>query len=114
MELPRAGQKLVFTKIGGDPKLSLSVRPKGALRFGASLAWVAATVIGAVLLFKALRRPEAQRHVTQLGACGLAVLGLVGWCLLPGTAAIVALGALAVGAMGVVWKAEVGRAKAEG
>ncbi|MBC8168013.1 MAG: hypothetical protein H7Y20_19355, partial [Bryobacteraceae bacterium] len=38
-ELPTTGQKLVFSKAGGDPKLALGLRPQESVRWGLNLVW---------------------------------------------------------------------------
>ena len=105
MELPLAGQKLVYTKTGGDPKLALSIRPRAALQFGLGLglAWSLACLVGAVLLASALRGPHARVAVNRVVAWGLLLTGLAGWCLLPEPLAMVALLAMFCGALGVMW-----------
>lgn len=103
ISLPVAGQKLVYTKTGGDPKLTLTVRPKAALRFGLGFMWTAIWIAGAVLLAVKVRGPNARVAVGRIVAWGLLLVGLAGWCLLPIPASGVALIAMAAGAFGVVW-----------
>lgn len=103
IELPTAGQKFVYTKTGGEPKLTLSLRPKATLRFGLGFLWTAVWVVGALVLAAAVRGPHSGSVVTRLAAWGLCLLGLIGWCLLPAPMSALALIALVVGTFGVVW-----------
>ncbi len=103
IELPTAGQKFVYTKTGGDPKLTLSLRPKATLRFGLGFLWTAVWVIGALVLAAAVRGPNAGVAVTRITAWGLCLLGIIGWCLLPAPLSALALIVLVVGTLGVVW-----------
>lgn len=104
IELPIAGQKLVYTKTGGDPKLSLIVRPKSALRFGLGLVWTVLCIGGALALAAAVRGRNAGAMVTRVVAWSLLLVGLVGWCLLPGPTGAMALAAMLIGVFGVVWE----------
>lgn len=100
IDVPTTGQKLVYTKVGGDPKLALSIRPKATLRFGMGLFWTAASVIVALALASAVSR----RHLRQgAAAWTLVLVGIIGWCLLPGVVSAVALLALVAGAAMLVW-----------
>lgn len=103
MELPVAGQMLVFTKTGGDPKLALVVRPKALLQVAAGLGWAVACVIGAFLLAGALRGAHARMNVERLIAWGLLIAGVAGWCLLPAPLSYVAMIGVVLGSIGVTW-----------
>jgi hypothetical protein len=105
IELPVAGQKLVFTKTGSDAKLALSLRPKAALRFGLGVVWTAIWVMCAVLLAAALRRPDARPAVLRVLAWAALLVGLAGWCLLPAPLSLIALAAFLAGVATLVWSA---------
>jgi hypothetical protein len=84
MELPSEGQRLTFTKNGGDPQLTLSVRPSESLRRGAALLWgVIVLAIGLWLLrgfTRSVDRDQRQRYLV----CCLFVVGLAMAAFVPG------------------------------
>jgi hypothetical protein len=103
MELPIAGQKLVYTKTGGDPKLALVVRPKAMLQVGAGVGWVVACLVGAFLLSAALRGSNAKAHIERIIGWGMLILGILGWCLLPEPFNVIAMIAVVLGTIQVMW-----------
>ena len=104
VEFPTAGQKLVFTKTGGDPKLALSLRTKTTLRWSLAALWTAVWAVGIGLLLWAIYRPEAGMPLLKRTAFwALGLLGVIGWCLLPGPLSGFALILLVVATWGVLW-----------
>ena len=53
--LPAIGKKFVFTKVGGDPKLALAIRPQQSVRWGISLIWSAIWVAIAISVLVTLQ-----------------------------------------------------------
>jgi hypothetical protein len=101
IDLPQGGQRLVFSKAGGDPVLGLAVRHADARRQGLGLAWTAAWLLGGLLAVRTLARGWSHQAGWLMGG-GLCVLGAAGTLVLTGLAAAIAFG-LFVG--GVVWLA---------
>ncbi len=83
INLPVSGRKLVFTKAGGDPKLALDIRPRESIRWAMGLAWTAAwLLVGTTILFS-LRHTSGIRRLVHLLPIVTAVLGVLGFCILP-------------------------------
>jgi len=102
MNLPQEGQKLTFSKSGGDGRLALGLRPRASLEVGFGLAWTVVWLLVALGLIAALGRTDALAailHRLPLIAVGL---GLAWFFLLP----LAPLGFLlfALGAVGFGWQ----------
>jgi len=102
VNLPQEGQKLTFSKSGGDCRLALGLRPRASLEGGFGLAWTVVWLLVALGLIAALGRADALvliLHRLPLIAVGL---GLAWYFLLPGAP----LGFLlfALGAIGFGWQ----------
>ncbi len=83
INLPVSGRKLVFTKAGGDPKLALNIRPRQSIRWAIGLVWTAAwLLVGTTILFS-LRQTSGIRRLLHLLPFTTAVLGVLGFCILP-------------------------------
>jgi hypothetical protein len=102
MNLPQEGQKLTFSKSGGDGRLALGLRPRASLEAGFGLAWTVVWVLVALGLIAAFGRADALAallHRLPLIAVGL---GLAWYFLLP----LAPLGFLlfALGAVSLGWQ----------
>ncbi len=90
-EVPLKGHKLEFSKINGQPKLSLNVRPENTYELGAALLW---TLFWGVILIVLVRCvsccSQSESAQKRLGVM-LALIGLAGWLLLSGWLAAVAM-----------------------
>ncbi|WP_299463273.1 hypothetical protein, partial [uncultured Gimesia sp.] len=82
--LPLHGHKLEFTKINGQPKLALNVRPENTYEVGSALLWtVLWSVVLIGLLLSATCCPQSAVSQKWLGVL-LALFGLAGWLFLQG------------------------------
>jgi hypothetical protein len=83
LEPPAGSQKLIFSKPGGSPRLSVAVRPKESLQTGLGSLWALVwLVLGAGLVAAfggAKARPEVRRHLPKV----VAAVGLVSFLILP-------------------------------
>ncbi|HUQ69035.1 MAG TPA: hypothetical protein VM165_05905, partial [Planctomycetaceae bacterium] len=80
INVPTAGQKLVFSKAGGDAKLALAVRPQASVSLGLGGLWFVAWMAVAILLLASLRTVESRRHLFDrlpLVVCGLSGLAVL-------------------------------------
>jgi hypothetical protein len=84
MVLPAAGRKLVFTKVGGDPKLALAIRPQQSMRWGIGLLWSAIWVVIGLAVFGTLRHETAITQLMRLLPLAVSILCILGFCVLPG------------------------------
>tara|TARA_R110002095_G_scaffold81637_1_gene70947 strand:- start:112708 stop:120618 length:7911 start_codon:yes stop_codon:yes gene_type:complete len=98
-DIPLHGHKLVFTKINGQPKLALSVRPENTYEFGGALLWTvswALIMLGLIwCVSRNLQSALAQKGLGML----LTLVGLTGWLLLSGMIAGLAICCFIVGAI---------------
>ncbi|WP_145369484.1 hypothetical protein [Maioricimonas rarisocia] len=82
MELPQTGRELVFTKVGGDPVLTLSVRPRETVTIGLRSVWAILGVVVVVWLAISIGRAGAAGRVMQRIPILLIVVGGLGFLLL--------------------------------
>ncbi|MCA9014459.1 MAG: hypothetical protein KDA77_03915, partial [Planctomycetaceae bacterium] len=103
-EIPLHGHKLVFTKINGQPKLALSVRPENTYEFGAALLWTICWTLILIGLIWCVSR-NLQSAVAQKGLwLLLTLIGLTGWLLLSGIIAGLAIVCFIAGAIGLAYR----------
>lgn len=81
--LPATGRKLVFSKAGGDPKLALAVRPQESIRWGLNLVWSAIWITIGVGIAAAVHSASSVRRISTLLPIAVAVLGVLGFFVLP-------------------------------
>ena len=82
-ELPKSGREYVFTKSGGDPKLTLAIRSHESIRWGIRFVWSAVWIAFGVFALLTLRNAHwTNRLVTGLPAF-VAVIGVLGYFVLP-------------------------------
>ena len=98
IDLPTTGQKLVFSKVGGDPKLALAIRPYASVRWGLSLAWSAVWIVGIAMVLLALRQPAGISRLLDYGPAFAIVLYFV-FCALPTPLNIIGFVLMLVGAV---------------
>ncbi len=82
-ELPMTGQKLVFTKTGGDPKLALGLRPQESVRWGLSLVWAIVWLTVGLGVVIVVRSGSALSGLARHGPLIVAVLSVLGFVFLP-------------------------------
>ncbi|WP_010583396.1 hypothetical protein [Schlesneria paludicola] len=97
IELPLAGQKVVFSKVGGDPKLAILVRSQAALRSGIGFLWSIVWIAAGILVLMALRQPMAKVALGRLAPFLASTVGLIGVCTLPMPLNLASLVLLVVG-----------------
>jgi hypothetical protein len=83
IEVPQEGQKLTFSKSGGDARLALGLRPRESLEAGFGLTWTALWLLVAVGLIAALSHADASRALARRLPPIAAGLGLAWYLLLP-------------------------------
>jgi hypothetical protein len=96
-EIPKEGQMLVFTKAGGDPKLTVELRPRKSLEVLLGTLWMLPwlfLLLLALILFGGNRySPAAWRQIPF----GLIAVGLLLFVCLPAPASLAGLALVAVG-----------------
>jgi hypothetical protein len=103
IEMPVAGQKLVFSKAGGDAKLALSVRPQASVEWGLGGLWFLAWAAVAIVVLAALRSPEHRQRWLQRTPWVLAVIAGVAVLLAPSPWQVLAWAFFAVAAGWIAW-----------
>ena len=102
-ELPTTGQKLVFSKAGGDPKLALGLRPQESVRWGLSLVWTLIWLAVGLGIVFAVRSGTALARLTRRAPLAVALLGVLGFVLLPSPLNVLSFVAFVVGSIVVAW-----------
>ena len=108
IDLPEAGQKLTFSKIGGDPLLTLGLRPRASLEAGFGLVWCVVWLVLGLGLASTLTRGSVFARLLHHTPLVLIAVGLVWYFLLP----VGALGftLFVLGAIGFGWQHRKGAA----
>jgi len=102
-ELPTTGRKFVFSKAGGDPKLALGLRPQESVRWGLSLVWALVWLAVGLGVAIAVRSGTALGRLTRRAPLAVAVLGVLGFFLLPGPLNVLSYLAFIAGSVVVAW-----------
>jgi hypothetical protein len=101
VDIPLEGHTLEFTKLGGDPQLTLAVRPRESIMLGLRWLWTVVWIgVGVTVLWLLFARGRGVNWRPPLGVACL-VLGLVALAFLPWPAAWV--GPLLLLTGGVIW-----------
>jgi hypothetical protein len=98
--VPQDGQKLTFSKSGGDARLALGLRPRAALETGFGLVWTIAWIVIGLALVAALARTDAVAAVVHRLPPIATAVGLAWYFLLPAAGAgfmLFVLGAVCLG-----------------
>ncbi|MBL8849601.1 MAG: hypothetical protein JNG89_07950, partial [Planctomycetaceae bacterium] len=98
LTIPAAEQELRFSKVGGDPKLTLSIRPRRTLTLGLGALWTAVCLLGGIWLLRTATRNEGREAWRAVPKAMMAV-GLLGFLLIPGDFRWVLFAAFALGAL---------------
>ncbi|MEZ6051488.1 MAG: hypothetical protein R3C02_08895 [Planctomycetaceae bacterium] len=99
IDIPVAGETLTFTRVGGNPALTLAIRPRESVSYGFrwlwTLLWIA---LGAFVLWQLTSRQHAVNwaHVTGIGCL---LLGLFTLLLMPSPAAWIGLPVILIGCL---------------
>ena len=102
-QLPTTGKKLVFSKVGGDPKLALAVRPQESIRWGLNLAWSAVWLAIGLAVILAVRSPSITKRLSREIPIAAAVLSGLGFFILPGALGGLAFVAFVTASVVVAW-----------
>ncbi len=102
-ELPTTGRKFVFSKAGGDPKLALGLRPRESVRWGLSLVWALVWLAVGLGVVFAVRSGTARARLARRAPLAVAVLGVLGFVLLPGPLSVLSFLAFLAGSVVVAW-----------
>lgn len=98
MTLPRSGQRLTFTKNSGDPRLTLSIRPRQTIDVAVGLGWAAVCLVIALCLWRGIASSQKGSMAARSVANILILIGLAGIVLAPGPARLIALAIFLAGA----------------
>ena len=101
--LPTSGRKLVFSKSGGDPKLTLAIRPQESVRRGLSLAWSAVWLLVAASVLFILNQASGIRRLLYLLPVVVALMGLIGFCVIPGKLSLASFVLFVAGGLVTAW-----------
>jgi len=96
--IPRAEQELRFAKIGGEPRLTLAVRPRQTLTLALGAIWTLVCLFGGLWLVRTAARHEA-RDALQYAPTALIAVGLLGFLLTPSPVNWTFFAAFALGAL---------------
>lgn len=102
IEIPTNGQKLSFSKVGGEPRLMLKVRPHQTLQLALGLVWTVVWSLILLVVCLTLRRPQATAVLTRQLPWFIAGLGMMLYCMVPSQALWGNWGLVAFIA-GVIW-----------
>jgi hypothetical protein len=83
IDIPQDGQKLTFSKSGGDARLALGLRPRASLEVGFGLGWAAVWLLVALGLIAALGRADASAALGRKLPLIAVGVGLAWYFLLP-------------------------------
>ena len=90
IEIPTVGSETVFSKVGGSPLLTISLRPRQA--WTRSLTWLWSLCWGVLALWVVRRIRTASSAASLRPVLGfVAVLGVLGYLLLPGDLRFISL-----------------------
>lgn len=102
IQIPQEGQKLIFSKPGGDARLALGLRPRASREAGFGLIWTIVWLSLALGLIAVLGRAEAQQTLRHWTPVLLLAVGLLWYLLL--TPALPGFALFAVGLAGWAWR----------
>ncbi len=102
-ELPTTGQKLIFTKAGGDPKLALGLRPQESVRTGLGLLWTLVWLAVGLGVVIAVNSGTALSQLMHRAPSVVGVIGLLGFFLLPAPLSVLSFLVFVGAAIVVAW-----------
>ncbi len=83
IDIPRQKQELTFSKVGGDPQLTLSLRPHRTLTLLIGSVWTLLWIVGGLWVARVLARAGARGTLFRAVPKLLIALGLLGFFLVP-------------------------------
>jgi hypothetical protein len=107
---PDQSRELAFSKVGGDPQLTLAIRPREALTLGIGALWTLVWLVIAVWAAAALARAGAAGNLARALPWPLIAVGLIGFFLLPTPLSWVSFAAFVVGALAFAFQPRAARA----
>ncbi|WP_397568518.1 hypothetical protein [Schlesneria sp. T3-172] len=99
INLPVAGRKLVFSKSGGDAKLGLAVHSRQSLQWVAGVVWALVCLASLVAILRILSRTSILPRLAGSMSMAAAILGGIGFCLLPSPLNWFGFGLMLVGSL---------------
>ena len=81
--IPGAEQQFRFDKVGGEPKLTLAIRPRRAITLSLGALWTLVCLIGGLWVVRAAIQEDG-RNIWRAIPRVLAAVGLLGFLLIPG------------------------------
>jgi hypothetical protein len=102
-DVPLSGKKLVFSKVGGDPKVALAVRPQESIRWGLSLIWSVAWISIGLGIVLAIRSASASKAVVRQLPWAVAILSVLGFIVLPSPLSGCAFVTFIIASLVVAW-----------
>lgn len=105
IDIPRGGQVFTFSKIGGDAKLALGLRPHVSYEMGMGGIWTLVGLSLGLVLVRALSQPGAGSAMKQWLPYALLAVGCVWYFTLP--AAIVGFLLMLAGGIIQAWRVSV-------
>jgi hypothetical protein len=100
--VPQEGQKLTFSKSGGDARLALGVRPRASLEVGFGLGWAIVWTLVGLGLIAALGRADALAALVHRLPLLVIGVGLAWYFLLP--AGLLGFALFVLGAVSFGWQ----------
>lgn len=83
INIPQNGQKLTFSKSGGDARLAVGLRPRASMEAGFNLIWTGVWVAVAIGVAAAFARQNATACLSQQFPLLFIAVGLIWYLLLP-------------------------------
>ena len=101
IDVPVTDSKLIFSKVGGEPRLVLAVRPRRALTLGVGFLWTVLCLIAGIWLLRLLGSGDASTRFRRAVPKLLIGLGLIGFFLIPGPVRWLLFAVFVAGAIGL-------------
>ncbi|MDB5385234.1 MAG: hypothetical protein JWM11_880, partial [Planctomycetaceae bacterium] len=83
IEIPTDGQKLSFSKVGGEPRLMLGVRPHQTLQLALGFVWAAVWSVILLVILVTLRRPQVTQGLCRRLPWFISGLGMLLYFMVP-------------------------------
>ncbi len=103
IELPTAGQKLIFSKAGGDAKLGLHLRTRQSLQRAFGIGWAAICLAAAGCIVFALQRPQWRAALGRRLPLAVAGVAAIAALFLVSTLSTVAIAVFVIAAGVAAW-----------
>ena len=104
IDIPRHNQELTFSKVGGEPKLTLALRPRRTLTLGFGVLWTLLWIVGGIWAAIAVSRASSAGNAARAIPRLLIALGLIGFFLVPGPLRWLMFVLFVLGAAAFAWQ----------